>query len=67
MEKISIFIGHITAKFINSKLTKIAPRKPPPKTGPFGDPQNQTATEQKYALLFHITPFQLGNLGTFDV
>src|SRR4051794_5698547 len=27
----------------------------------------QTATDQKYALLFHITPFQLGNLGKFDV
>lgn len=28
---------------------------------------SQTATDQKYALLFHITPFQLGNLGKFDV
>lgn len=27
----------------------------------------QTATDQKYALLFHISPFQLGNLGKFDV
>lgn len=28
---------------------------------------SQTATDQKYALLFHISPFQLGNLGKFDV
>uniref|UniRef100_A0A0R3RLI8 SH2 domain-containing protein n=1 Tax=Elaeophora elaphi TaxID=1147741 RepID=A0A0R3RLI8_9BILA len=62
--------GHMSAKFSNSKLTRIAHRKPPPKGG-----QNdckvlvnsQTATDQKYALLFHITPFQLGNLGKFDV
>jgi len=25
------------------------------------------ATDQKYALLFHISPFELGNMGKFDV
>ncbi|KAI6175617.1 Signal transducer and activator of transcription [Aphelenchoides bicaudatus] len=63
--------GHLSAKFNNSKLTRIAHRKPPPK-GLQNDSQKsalmvQTATDQKYALLFHITPFQLGNLGKFDV
>uniref|UniRef100_A0A914Y297 Signal transducer and activator of transcription n=1 Tax=Panagrolaimus superbus TaxID=310955 RepID=A0A914Y297_9BILA len=61
--------GHMAAKFNNSKLTRIAHRKPPPK-GMQTDCKNQpvqTATDQKYALLFHITPFQLGNLGKFDV
>ncbi|VDK71707.1 unnamed protein product [Onchocerca ochengi] len=62
--------GHMSAKFNNSKLTRIAHRKPPPKGGQ-GDCKvlinSQTATDQKYALLFHITPFQLGNLGKFDV
>ncbi|VDM94910.1 unnamed protein product [Thelazia callipaeda] len=62
--------GHMSAKFSNSKLTRIAHRKPPPKGGQ-GDAKVsvnlQTATDQKYALLFHITPFQLGNLGKFDV
>uniref|UniRef100_A0A7E4VN95 Signal transducer and activator of transcription n=1 Tax=Panagrellus redivivus TaxID=6233 RepID=A0A7E4VN95_PANRE len=60
---------HMAAKFNNSKLTRIAHRKPPPK-GMQADCKNlpvQTATDQKYALLFHITPFQLGNLGKFDV
>ncbi|CAD5219374.1 unnamed protein product [Bursaphelenchus okinawaensis] len=61
--------GHMSAKFNNSKLTRIAHRKPPPK-GIQGDCKSfnvQTATDQKYALLFHISPFQLGNLGKFDV
>ncbi|KAM3725935.1 Signal transducer and activator of transcription [Dirofilaria immitis] len=62
--------GHMSAKFSNSKLTRIAHRKPPPKGGQ-GDCKvqvnSQTAIDQKYALLFHITPFQLGNLGKFDV
>ncbi|VDK77771.1 unnamed protein product [Litomosoides sigmodontis] len=68
--------GHMSAKFSNSvspvfvKLTRIAHRKPPPKGGQ-GDCKvllnSQTATDQKYALLFHISPFQLGNLGKFDV
>ncbi|KAK0399041.1 hypothetical protein QR680_002880 [Steinernema hermaphroditum] len=61
--------GHMAAKFNNSKLTRIAHRKPPPK-GVQGDCKtsvSQTATDQKYALLFHISPFQLGNLGKFDV
>jgi signal transducer and activator of transcription 5B len=61
--------AHMSAKFNNSKLTRIAHRKPPPK-GMQNDcktPMPQTATDQKYALLFHITPFQLGNLGKFDV
>jgi len=95
----------MAAKFNNSKLTRIAHRKPPPKGiqeqqaaalsqqlaaaqaagvvgagagqklvgGGGGMPLMpmmtlpQTATDQKYALLFHITPFQLGNLGKFDV
>lgn len=52
-------------------MTRIAHRKPPPK-GIQVDLKiqtlmSQTATDQKYALLFHITPFQLGNLGKFDV
>ncbi|KAI6206957.1 hypothetical protein M3Y94_00974400 [Aphelenchoides besseyi] len=57
------------AKFNNSKLTRIAHRKPPPKgiQSDFKSLMVQTATDQKYALLFHITPFQLGNLGKFDV
>ncbi|KAL3982794.1 Signal transducer and activator of transcription 1 [Acanthocheilonema viteae] len=63
--------AHMSAKFSNSKLTRIAHRKPPPKGGGQGDCKvlvnSQTATDQKYALLFHITPFQLGNLGKFDV
>ncbi|VDK83147.1 unnamed protein product, partial [Cylicostephanus goldi] len=62
--------GHMAAKFNNSKLTRIAHRKPPPK-GAGGDMKcslsAQAATDQKYALLFHISPFQLGNLGKFDV
>uniref|UniRef100_A0A914W282 Signal transducer and activator of transcription n=1 Tax=Plectus sambesii TaxID=2011161 RepID=A0A914W282_9BILA len=59
--------GHMAAKFNNSKLTRIAHRKPPPK-GVSVDVKNPTtATDQKYALLFHISPFQLGNLGKFDV
>lgn len=59
--------GHMAAKFNNSKLTRIAHRKPPPK-GVSVEPKNPTtATDQKYALLFHISPFQLGNLGKFDV
>uniref|UniRef100_A0A915DDR3 Signal transducer and activator of transcription n=1 Tax=Ditylenchus dipsaci TaxID=166011 RepID=A0A915DDR3_9BILA len=62
--------GHMAAKFNNSKLTRIAHRKPPPKgmqTECKTPLMIQTATDQKYALLFHITPFQLGNLGKFDV
>ena len=49
-------------------MTRIAPRKPASK-GNTNDKQTATAaaTDQKYALLFHITPFQLGNLGKFDV
>uniref|UniRef100_A0A158R3S0 Signal transducer and activator of transcription n=1 Tax=Syphacia muris TaxID=451379 RepID=A0A158R3S0_9BILA len=62
---------HMTAKFTNSKLTRIAHRKPPAKvvqTELKGSMNNiQTATDQRYALLFHISPFQLGNLGKFDV
>ncbi|KJH48634.1 STAT protein, DNA binding domain protein [Dictyocaulus viviparus] len=62
--------GHMAAKFNNSKLTRIAHRKPPPK-GATADMKctvnAQAATDQKYALLFHISPFQLGNLGKFDV
>uniref|UniRef100_A0A158PBV6 SH2 domain-containing protein n=1 Tax=Angiostrongylus cantonensis TaxID=6313 RepID=A0A158PBV6_ANGCA len=62
--------GHMTAKFNNSKLTRIAHRKPPPK-GAAADMKCavniQAATDQKYALLFHISPFQLGTLGKFDV
>uniref|UniRef100_A0A915B8H5 Signal transducer and activator of transcription n=3 Tax=Parascaris univalens TaxID=6257 RepID=A0A915B8H5_PARUN len=62
--------GHMSAKFNNSKLTRIAHRKPPPK-GTQGEckaiSNQQAATDQKYALLFHISPFQLGNLGKFDV
>ncbi|VDL84042.1 unnamed protein product [Nippostrongylus brasiliensis] len=62
--------GHMAAKFNNSKLTRIAHRKPPPK-GATGDlkcsASAQAATDQKYALLFHISPFQLGTLGKFDV
>ncbi|EYB92848.1 hypothetical protein Y032_0189g1188 [Ancylostoma ceylanicum] len=62
--------GHMAAKFNNSKLTRIAHRKPPPK-GAAADMKcsasAQAATDQKYALLFHISPFQLGNLGKFDV
>ncbi|EPB67450.1 STAT protein, DNA binding domain protein [Ancylostoma ceylanicum] len=58
--------GHMAAKFNNSKLTRIAHRKPPPK-GAAADMKcsasAQAATDQKYALLFHISPFQLGNLG----
>jgi hypothetical protein len=62
----------MSAKFNNSKLTRIAHRKPPPKGLQNDGSQKsslmvQTATDQKYALLFHITPFQLGNLGKFDV
>lgn len=53
--------GHLAAKFNNSKLTRIAHRKPPPKAP--ADPKgNNAATDQKYALLFYITPFQMGNL-----
>ncbi|VDN29503.1 unnamed protein product [Gongylonema pulchrum] len=63
--------GHMSAKFSNSKLTRIAHRKPPPKGGQATDCKllvnAQTATDQKYALLFHITPFQVGSLGKFDV
>ncbi|VDP26686.1 unnamed protein product, partial [Heligmosomoides polygyrus] len=62
--------GHMAAKFNNSKLTRIAHRKPPPK-GATADMKSvmsaQAATDQKYALLFHISPFQLGTLGKFDV
>ncbi|CEF71220.1 SH2 domain and p53-like transcription factor, DNA-binding domain and EF-hand domain pair and STAT transcription factor, DNA-binding, subdomain and STAT transcription factor, all-alpha domain and STAT transcription factor, DNA-binding domain and STAT transcription factor, coiled coil domain-containing protein [Strongyloides ratti] len=60
--------GHMSARFNNSKLTRIAHRKPPPKA--FQAESKiavQTATDQKYALLFHISMFQLGNLGNFDV
>uniref|UniRef100_A0AC35U535 SH2 domain-containing protein n=1 Tax=Rhabditophanes sp. KR3021 TaxID=114890 RepID=A0AC35U535_9BILA len=60
--------GHMSAKFNNSKLTRIAHRKPPPKA--FQQDVKtvvQTATDQKYALIFHITMFQLINLGTFDL
>nr|CAD2131347.1 unnamed protein product [Meloidogyne enterolobii] len=59
--------GHMSAKFNNSKLTRIAHRKPPAKGSLQPSQISQTATDQKYALLFHITPFQLGNLGKFDV
>lgn len=59
--------GHMSAKFNNSKLTRIAHRKPPAKGSLQTSQISQTATDQKYALLFHITPFQLGNLGKFDV
>ncbi|CAN99759.1 Signal transducer and activator of transcription 1 [Caenorhabditis elegans] len=64
--------GHLAAKFNNSKLTRIAHRKPPPKGA--SDlkcaASMQAATDQKYALLFFITPFQMGNLSKeeqFDV
>ncbi|CAJ0579541.1 unnamed protein product, partial [Mesorhabditis spiculigera] len=60
--------GHMAAKFNNSKLTRIAHRKQPPRSA--ADQRNNpvcAATDQKYALLFHISPFQLGNLGKFDV
>uniref|UniRef100_A0A914GW51 Signal transducer and activator of transcription n=1 Tax=Globodera rostochiensis TaxID=31243 RepID=A0A914GW51_GLORO len=59
--------GHMAAKFNNSKLSRIAHRKPPAKGSLQASQCAQTATDQKYALLFHITPFQLGNLGKFDV
>lgn len=57
--------GHLSAKFNNSKLTRIAHRKPPPKGASDMKCQanvQQAATDQKYALLFYITPFQMGNL-----
>ncbi|KAF1756024.1 hypothetical protein GCK72_012477 [Caenorhabditis remanei] len=56
--------GHLAAKFNNSKLTRIAHRKPPPKgASDMKCAANmQAATDQKYALLFYITPFQMGNL-----
>ncbi|ULT93174.1 hypothetical protein L5515_010141 [Caenorhabditis briggsae] len=56
--------GHLSAKFNNSKLTRIAHRKPPPKgASDMKCAANmQAATDQKYALLFFITPFQMGNL-----
>ncbi|CAJ0936864.1 unnamed protein product, partial [Mesorhabditis belari] len=60
--------GHMAAKFNNSKLTRIAHRKQPPRSA--AEQRNNptsAATDQKYALLFHISPFQLGNLGKFDV
>lgn len=61
--------GHLAAKFNNSKLTRIAHRKPPPKCNSELKICSNTpaATDQKYALLFNISPFQLGNLGKFDV
>uniref|UniRef100_A0A0N5A4G7 SH2 domain-containing protein n=1 Tax=Parastrongyloides trichosuri TaxID=131310 RepID=A0A0N5A4G7_PARTI len=60
--------GHMSAKFNNSKLTRIAHRKPPPKAFQAESKALvQTATDQKYALLFRISMFQLGNLGNFDV
>lgn len=93
--------GHLCATFKNSKLTRIAPRKPPSKTsasasvkspGDLMNPasvaastsgsqtpgsiiggetsksqQTPMATDQKYALLFHIEPFQLANVGKFDL
>uniref|UniRef100_A0A0N5CAF2 Signal transducer and activator of transcription n=1 Tax=Strongyloides papillosus TaxID=174720 RepID=A0A0N5CAF2_STREA len=60
--------GHMSARFNNSKLTRIAHRKPPPKAFQAETKTiPQTATDQKYALLFHISMFQLGNLGNFDV
>ncbi|KAL3076275.1 hypothetical protein niasHS_013546 [Heterodera schachtii] len=59
--------GHMASKFNNSKLSRIAHRKPPAKGSLQSNQSAQTATDQKYALLFHITPFQLGNLGKFDV
>uniref|UniRef100_A0A0K0E9H8 Signal transducer and activator of transcription n=1 Tax=Strongyloides stercoralis TaxID=6248 RepID=A0A0K0E9H8_STRER len=60
--------GHMSARFNNSKLTKIAHRKPPPKAFQTDSKMSvQTASDQKYALLFHISIFQLGNLGNFDV
>ncbi|GMR46243.1 hypothetical protein PMAYCL1PPCAC_16438, partial [Pristionchus mayeri] len=71
--------GHMVCKFNNSKLTRIAHRKPPPKgsldmkvmgvasPGPAMLMTSQAATDQKYALLYNISSFQLGNLGKFDV
>ncbi|CAB3410037.1 unnamed protein product [Caenorhabditis bovis] len=61
--------GHMSGKFNNSKLTRIAHRKPPPKGSSDAKSAQcmQAATDQKYALLFHIDEFQLGNLGKFDV
>ncbi|PAV84840.1 hypothetical protein WR25_10088 isoform A [Diploscapter pachys] len=64
--------GHrFAAKFNNSKLTRIAHRKPPPKAGGATDIKItallSAATDQKYALLFNITPFQIGLMGKFDV
>ncbi|CAL2038733.1 unnamed protein product [Caenorhabditis brenneri] len=64
--------GHLSAKFNNSKLTRIAHRKPPPKgASDMKCAANmQAATDQKYALLFYITPFHMGNLSKdeqFDV
>lgn len=53
--------------FFLQKLSRIAHRKPPAKGSLQASQSIQTATDQKYALLFHITPFQLGNLGKFDV
>jgi hypothetical protein len=32
-----------------------------------GDGKTPMATDQKYALLFHIEPFQLSNIGKFDL
>ncbi|CAI4231884.1 unnamed protein product [Auanema sp. JU1783] len=63
-------LNHFSAKFNNSKLTRIAHRKPPPK-GASADlkcsANAQAATDQKYALLFSISPFHLGNIGKLDV
>lgn len=68
LRKYKWFLGHMSAKFTNSKLTRIAHRKPPAKSNDKSPMLIvQTATDQKYALLFHITPFHLGNLGKFDV
>ena len=59
------FLGQIVAKFTSSVLKQIAPRKPVTKSvltevqGTYQAHTNtQTATEQKYALLFQITSSQ---------
>jgi hypothetical protein len=50
--------GQLCATFTNSKLTRVATRK----GRNFG-----MDNKYMYALLFHIDPFTLPNLGTFDL
>jgi hypothetical protein len=73
--------GQLCATYTNSKLTQIKTRKskacggqqpikqmqPPLLPAVPGGVNNTKAANQKYALIFHIDPFEIANVGKFDL